>query len=70
MAIIEYTYIHTYIRFWTFFGYGRFAMGAATSPRLVFLLSRAGETETLAVGSSSLCVGRGTVVVTRVRFKL
>ena len=68
MAIIEYTYI----RFWTFFGYGRFAMGAATSPRLVFLLSHAGETETVAVGnrSSSLCVDRGTVIITHIRFKL
>jgi len=43
-------------------------MRAATSSRLVLLLSRSGETETLAVGNggSSFCVGRGTIVVVRV----
>lgn len=50
----------------------RFAIGAATSLRLVFLLSRSGKTETLAVGNggSSFRVGRSTVVIVRVRFKL
>ena len=40
-------------------------MSAVTSSRLVFLLSRSDETETLAAGNggSSSCVGRSTVVV-------
>ena len=43
----------------------RFAISLATSFRLVFLLLRSGETETLAVGNggSSFRVGRGAVVV-------
>ncbi|TMC17711.1 MAG: hypothetical protein E6J34_18175 [Chloroflexi bacterium] len=42
-------------------------MSTAISSRLVFIPSRSGETETLAVGngSSSSCVGRGAVVAVR-----
>jgi len=40
-------------------------MSAVTPLRLVFLLSRSGETETLEAGNggSLSCAGRGTVVV-------